>query len=287
MKKQLLLILFISGFSISLLAGGPWPRKKGMGFYKLAQTWIIADQHFTDLALLDPNTTFATYTTSLYAEYGLSDRLTGVVYAPFFTRSLFNNSVSVTTGETIKAGEALNAFGDVDIMLKYGLVTDKAVVVSAGVLLGFPTGNAGASTEGNLQTGDGEFNQMFRLDVGTSTQLGSIDTWYSAYAGFNNRTNDFSDEIRYGLEVGGQFLDSKLLTILRLQGVSSLKNGLSSAFSNSVSLFANNAEYLAFSPEIAYKVTDEFGISASVSTALWGKIILAAPTYSVGVFLEL
>jgi len=287
MTKQILLLSFFALFSFSLLAGGPWPKKKGTGFYKLAQTWIVANQHYTDEALLDPNTTFATYTSSFYAEYGITDRLTAVAYIPFFTRSLYNNSISQTTGETIIPGEAVNAFGDVDVSLTYGLVVNKPVVVSASFLLGFPTGNSGAGTDLTLQTGDGEFNQMLRLDLGASAQFGKVSTWYSAYAGFNNRTNDFSDEIRYGIEAGGQFFDQKLLGILRLYGVSSLQNGAPSALSPSTSLFANNAEYVAFSPELAFNVTENVGISASVATAFWGKIIFAAPTYSVGVYLNM
>ncbi|MEM9885631.1 MAG: hypothetical protein AAF849_07045 [Bacteroidota bacterium] len=287
MKKQILFLIASLLFSVTAFAGGPWPKKKGTGFYKLAQIWIIADQHFTDMGGLDPNTTFATYSTNFYGEYGITDRLTGVVYAPFFVRSLFYNTISETTGDLLKAGEALNDFGDLDIGLQYGLVTDKAVVASVGLTLGFPTGNPGGGSEGNLQTGDGEFNQLLRLDVGTSRRLGDVDTWYSAYAGFNNRTNDFSDEIRYGVEAGGQFLDRKLLGLVRVFGISSLKNGTPSAFSNSTSLFANNAEFLAISPEIGYNISENVGISANVAFAVWGRIILAAPTYSVGVYMNL
>ncbi|MEL6720832.1 MAG: hypothetical protein AAFP82_19165, partial [Bacteroidota bacterium] len=160
MKKSFYIIIAISLFSTSIFAGGPWPKKQGTGFYKIAQSWILADQHFTDQGLLDPNTTFGTFTTSIYAEYGLTDRLTGIVYAPLFVRSLFYNTISGTTGDLLQAGEAINATGDVDVALQYGLLMDKAVSLSASVYLGFPTGKATGGSEGNLQTGDGEFNQM-------------------------------------------------------------------------------------------------------------------------------
>lgn len=287
MKKSFFIFIAISLFSSSVFAGGPWPKKKGTGFYKIAQSWILADQHFTDQGLLDPNATFGTFTTSVYAEYGITDRLTGIVYAPLFVRSLFYNTVSGTTGDLLKAGEAINASGDVDIALQYGLTVDKPIALSASLYLGFPTGQASGGSENNLQTGDGEFNQMLRFDVGTSAQFGGIDTWYAAYGGFNNRTNGFSDEIRYGVEAGAQLFNRKLLAIARLYGVASLKNGTPSAFSNSVSLFANNAEFIAFSPELAFNLTENVGISASFATAFQGKIILAAPTYAFGVYLSI
>ena len=68
MKKSLFIFILISLFSSSIFAGGPWPKKKGTGFYKIAQSWIFADQHFTDKGLLDPNATFGTFTTQCLAQ---------------------------------------------------------------------------------------------------------------------------------------------------------------------------------------------------------------------------
>lgn len=286
MKKTVFTLLL--GFSFSyLIAGGGWPQPKKGGFFKIAQAWIIANQHFTDTGSLDPNTTFATYTSSFYGEYGITDRLTAIAYVPFFTRSLFNNTVSGTTGEVLNSGEAINSIGDIDLSLKYGLITNKPVVLSATLLFGLPTGNPSGGVEQVLQTGDGEFNQMIQFDVSTGKTFGNVNTWYSVSVGFNNRTNDFSDEFRYGLEAGASLFDNKLLTILRFIGVESLRNGLPSAFSNSTSLFANNAEYLAIAPEIAYNINSNFGVSVGVSGALYGRIILAAPTYSFGVYMTI
>ncbi|GAA4828968.1 hypothetical protein [Algivirga pacifica] len=271
----------------SVWAGGPWPQPKGKGYFKLFEYWVVADQHFTDAGMIDPNITTAFYSTGVYGEYGLTDRLTAVAYVPFFVRNLYNNAISGTTGEVIIPGEAVNAFGDVDLSLTYGLVRDKPIVMSASVLFGLPTGVTGRGGLGILQTGDGEFNQMIKVDAGGSFQLAGINFYASAYAGFNNRTQGFSDEFRYGFETGGTFLNNKLTAIARFTGIESFQNGSVLSASDGVSLFANNAEYLAFSPEIAYHINEQWGVSASSSTVFFGRLIMASPAYSVGVFFTL
>jgi hypothetical protein len=287
MKRLSFIILLSFLFSFSAFAGGGWPQPKGHGFFKLSQWWLISDQHFTDTGLLDPNVTQGIFTTSIYAEYGFTDRLTGILYFPLFSRTYFNNTVSATTGEILTAGEAINGVADTDISLKYGLIVNKPVVLSATLTLGLPFGESQGGTAGNLQLGDGEFNQMLQLDAGTSFQLGKVPAYANAYAGFNNRTNGFSDELRYGIEAGAGFFGSKLYTIFRLYGISSLKNGSSTDNANSTSIFANNSEFLTFSPEIAYNINEKWGVSATYASALRGRIIFAAPSYSVGVYLNL
>lgn len=280
-----LLFLFIIQFTAQ--AGGGWPQPKGSGYFKLSQWWIIADQHYTDQGLIDPNETGGIFNTSFYGEYGFTDRLTGIVYAPLFSRAFFNNSISGTTGETIRRGEAINGVGDADVSIKYGLVTKGPVAVSATLTFGLPLGNASGGTDGNLQTGDGEFNQMLQIDVGKGFAIGETNAYANAYAGFNNRTNGFSDEWRLGIEAGVSLFDEKLWLIGRFFTVQSLMNGSSSDDANTTSIFANNSEHVSISPEIAYQFNEKWGVSAGMAYAVSGRIIYAAPSYNFGVFMKL
>lgn len=282
--KNIIVLISFLFVSISLQAGGGWPQPKGKGYVKISEWWLIANQHFTDQGRIDPNLTNGLFNTTLYAEYGLSDRLTAIVYFPFFSRSYLNNEVSGTTGEIIAEGEAINGIGDTDISLKYGLTKGKGIALSATLTLGLPIGNDAGGSQGNLQTGDGEFNQLIQVDAGTGFPLGNTNGYANVYVGFNNRTNGFSDEFRYGFEAGVNLFKDRFTAIARFIGVKSFKNGIPSAESNNTSVFANNAEFLSFSPEIAYKIKDNWGVSAGVGTALSGKIIYANPSYNVGVF---
>lgn len=288
-NKSFLALCALFLFSLPVFAGGGWPQPKGNGYFKLSQWWVVSNQHYTDAGLIDPNTTTGLFNTSLYAEYGFTNRLTGIAYIPFFSRSYFNNSVSGTTGETLIPGESINSFGDTDLGLKYGLTLNQPVALSATLTIGLPLGNDSGGSAGNLQTGDGEFNQLLTIDAGTGFKLGKLSAYTNVYAGVNNRTEGYSDEFRFGIEGGVTFANNKLTAIARLYGVESFQNGdlPSDRANNSTSVFANNSEHLTFSPEIAYQLNDKWGVSASYGAALSGNLIFASPSYSFGVFYKL
>ncbi len=266
-------------------AGDGWIQPKGSGYFKLSQYWVIADQHFTNTGGIDPNATRGTYITSLYGEYGFTERLTGIVYFPFFVRALQNEQVSGTTGEVILPGDAVNSVGDTQLTMKYGIVQNDKIALSGSFSLGLPFGNNSGGRDGSLQTGTGEWNQMFRLDASKSFRVGELYPFASVYSAFNNRTNGFSDEFRFGAKVG--LLLDKFLIQLSLDGVESFQNGDANFNSDGTGLYSNNAEFLALTPELSYFVKDSWGISAAYAGAVSGKLIFARPAYSVGVFLAL
>ncbi|MEM7104783.1 MAG: hypothetical protein AAF502_16720 [Bacteroidota bacterium] len=277
-------LLVLPGLAI---AQSPWTQKKGGGFYKLSQWWVISDGHFTDTGQIDPNVTSGVFNTSFYGQYGITDRVTAVLYFPFFSRAYFNNTISGTTGEVITPGESVNSIGDTDIGITYAILKNKGIKLSSTLLLGLPIGKSAGGESGILQTGDGEFNQLLRVDVGGGLSVKKVNLYSAAYFGFNNRTNGFSDELRYGFEVGGIFFKEKFVATLRLSGISSLENGSAADPANGTSLFANNSEHFSWSPELAYNFTDKFGVSASFGKAFSGKLIFANPAYSFGVYLKM
>jgi len=288
MKKTIFSFIVFSFVAQGVFAGGPWPKEKGKAYIKLSEWWTIFDQHYTDQGFTDPNVTTGVFNTTLYAEYGLTDRLTTIVNAPLFSRNYMNNIRSNTTKAIITEGEALNNLGDIDLGIKYGLTSPGAKFpIALSVTLGLPTGKIGGGSQGNLQTGDGEFNQLLLLESGTGFKIGKSSAYVSAYTGFNNRTNGYSEEFRYGLEFGVQILNQKLWINSRLTAVESFKNGDTAATNTSTSIFANNSEFTSVGIELNYYLSNTVGISAGVAGALRGEIIAAAPAYSVGIFYDM
>ena len=287
MKKYIILIACSLIFMSSAKAAGPWPQPKGKAYIKLSEWWVISNQHFNSTGEIEPNVTTGIFNTTLYAEYGFTNRLTGIVYAPLLSRNYIN---SFTEQGMMMPKEAINSFGDIDLGIKYGLTKKGSKIpISATLFLGIPTGKSSAGTSGNLQTGDGEFNQMLQIDAGTSFQLGKkkkVNSYVSAYVGFNNRTKQFSEEFRYGLEYGLGFFNNKLWLAAKMNAIESFKNG-TAVETNSINLFSNNAEYISYSLDIAYYVTKKVGFSLGYASAFRGESIAAAPSYSVGVFLDL
>lgn len=265
------------------IAGGGWPQPKNKGFFKIGQYVLVSDQYFAPSGDILDIATAGIYITSLYGEYGLTDRLTAVAYVPFFTRATLNEQVSGLTGNVLEEGDEVNSFGDTDLGLKYGLITNKPIVVSATLTFGLPLGNSSGGNTGVLQTGDGEFNQMISIDASRSFAKGKY--YVSAMLGFNNRSKNFSDELRYGLEVGYTF-GPKLFAALKLTGIKSLRNG-SDFEAPSNGIFSNNLEYLALTPEVSYSFNEKFGISGAIGTAFSGRRILARPAYSLGFFMKI
>jgi hypothetical protein len=286
-SKFIIAIFFIFCTSM-LIAGGGWPQPKGKGYFKLYSWWVIADQHYTDTGLIDPNVTSGFFNNGFYAEYGLTSRLTLIANVPVFSRAYMNNLRSSTTGEIISPGDAINSLGDIDLGFKFGLnKPGSKIALAASINFGLPTGEAAGGEAQNLQTGDGEFNQYLQLDAGTSFSLGKTPCYANLYVGANNRTKGYSDEFRYGIEMGAGLINQKLWITGRITGIESFYNGSTAASITSSSIFANNTEYTSIGGEVAYYVSDKVGFSLAVTGAFQGRIIFAAPSYSVGVFYHL
>jgi hypothetical protein len=274
--KTLLLIVFI--FPITVFAQG-WVKEKGKGYFKVAQNLVSSNEYFAPDGSAVPVTTISQFGTSIYAEYGLSSKITGLINFPFYVKQTINDVQFRQSGRTI-SGDEFGAVGDADLGIKYGFSQDKPIVLSTSLILGLPLGKVNGGSSGILQTGDSEFNQLIRVDASHSFYPKPI--YVNVYSGFNNRTKDFSDEVRYGFEVGFPF--KKLIPILKVKGVASLKNG--EALSSQGSLFANNIEYLSPSLDLNYQINTKIGLSAAVAAAIYGKNVLRAPNYNFGVFMK-
>lgn len=284
MKKIIYIILLLTLSGVELKAGGGWVHSKGTGFLKLSEWWVIANSHYTGNGI-DPNITSGIFNAILYAEYGISDRLEAIVYFPFFSRAYTNDEVSGTTGNIITPGDAINSIGDTDIGIKYAIIKDKPFVLSASLILGIPLGKSDAGNRGILETGDGEFNQLLIFDVSTSKTWRKFNTFYSLYFGFNNRTKGFSDELRFGLEVGAIYW-KQFIGIYRIQVQESLKNS-TFAESNGATIFASDSEFVSYTYELGYEFKEKYGITFNVGGAFSGSLIFANKSYSVGLYMKL
>jgi hypothetical protein len=282
MKKYIAVGWMVLVAVINATAGGGWPQPKGKGYFKLSQSYILSSRIFAGNGnVIDLTPSYGYFATSFYGEYGFTDRLTGIIYLPFFARATKNELQYNQPGVPSEPGAALNSFGDTDIAIKYGLIVNKPIVVSATILLGLPLGDNGATNASALQTGDGEFNQMLRVDASHSFYPKKF--YVSAYGAFNNRTLGFSDEVRFGAEIGWTL--KKFIPILKVSTVHSLFNGDVGVVQNGV--FSNNIEFISPSLELNYQLTEKVGIYGSMATALAARNILASPNFGLGVYLKL
>jgi protein XagA len=286
MKKTTHANPFTTLFALLLFLGDPsvstaqaWTKAKNSGFYKLDFSRISAANVFNTKSEVIPFRSITNNITSFYGEYGVSNKFTLIGYVPF----LINNQLGElknTAGAVFLPSTSETNFGDVDLGFRYQLYNKNGISLSANLLLGLPTGNS--TQKDGLLTGDGEFNQLLKLAIGT----GKARWWTQGAVGFNNRTKDFSDEFRYDFEFGYKFFNDRLLTILKLNGIESLDNG--TAKENIVGVFSNNVEFAGVGPEVLYYVNNKknVGVSLRIAGSLKGRNILAAPSIAVGVFAQ-
>jgi len=273
------IILVLLGAAQPAQADG-WPQPKGHGFFKLDFTSIRARQFYgLDGKLYDINgagTMLGNYTTAFYGEYGLTSKLTAIAYVPFLVRNTVNEGVGAITGEVLQQGLQNTAFGDADLGLRYGLLRKGPWVLSTSLTLGIPSGDF--ENADLLYTGDGEFNQLLKLEWGRGAAR-----WYATgHVGVNNRSKGFSEEFRYQVEAGYWLLKDRLLASAKLVGVQSFQNGDPSSSSNG--LFANNVQYTSPQLGLAYERKSGWGLSALLGGAMQGRNVLAAPSISLGVY---
>lgn len=270
-------VFLLSNFYSLYIFSQAWSRPKGEGFYKFDYTLIQANQVFDPGGKVVPFRTLGNHTFSLYGERGITDKFTLQAYVPFLVRNVLNETRGAQSGVLLEPGIAHNSIGDIDIAFRYALPFGK-LPVSAALLLGLPTGNS--TQNSGLFTGDGEFNQILKMNTG----FGTAKWWTQFGVGFNNRTKGYSDEVRYDAEFGYKMLDQKLYTILKLSGIESLNNGTVGA--SSTGLFSNNLEYLSPALEFLYFLKPKLGLSFRAAGAVKGQNVLASPSFSVGIFVQ-
>ncbi|MEO0898214.1 MAG: hypothetical protein AAFY71_17515 [Bacteroidota bacterium] len=259
-------------------AGGGWVYKQGGGYFKFTQWWAVSPLSYDANGRLTNQQPVGYYNTSLYGEYGLSDRLTGIVYTPFFSRTTLFQPDS----DPLLPSASQNGLGDIDLSLKYGLYQGDKFVVSVTALWGLPTGRVGTD-ENSPATGDGEMNTMLRVDASTGFGFGGVMGWVNAYAGFNNRTNGFNDEARFGAEIGFQLFNERVLAIGRVDRI----DAIGPLDVQSGSIFTNNFEFTTVSAEVGLNITKKIGVAANVTKALNARSYFEAPAYSVGIYYNL
>lgn len=288
------LFLIQCAFFLPLMAGGGWPQPEGHGYFKFSQSVLRAGDYYSPSGDILPITTTSIYMTHLYGEFGFTNRFTALLSAPLFVRSTLNNRESTING-AVEEGDAFNGVGDIQLGLKYGLITQGPIVLSASLWLKLPTGdNVGGNTE-LLQTGDGAFSQMLLLEASHSFYPAPFYATLST--GFRQRgsaTLDYasgadevvySDEFRWGGEFG--WTPGPVSLALKWEQVIPLENGGAGGETGASSLFGNNIAYFSVTPEVNYNVNSKFGVSASAGFALSGQNILASPNFLAGVFMRI
>lgn len=277
MNRKVGLLVVLLGISFQALAGGGWTKAKGEGFFLLSQRYIGGTFYSTNMPAVITTPLSGVLSTNFYGEYGLTDRLELSYYSPLLTGA-FVQAGTDENGRIFTADNALG-LGDMDIALKYGLLKGK-LSVAASLGLGLPTGNNQAGETQQLMLGDGEFNQILKIEASGSL---NSDWFMSGLVGFNHRTQGFSEELHVGLDLGRTH--GNWIFMLKTYLLKSLNNG-DAAVASLPGVYSNNLEYMAVSPVVMRKFKNS-GLIVDLGFAPYLRNIIAAPSLTVGYYWEI
>jgi hypothetical protein len=271
MKKQLVFLFFISiGFAN---AQSPWTREKGKVYAQLGVSGL-----FYNTAQIDGQKTnlagdYSDVTTQIYSEYGISNEIEALVILPLKVAGFKSNSGNTT--------EQLSGLGNITLGLKYKFY-DQKLKISTGLQLQANTSkydlNTGLSTD---------FNATSLIPYFT---IGSSNGkwYYFGNIGYGYMTNDFSDYLKIGAELGYLVLPKGHL-ILALDS----KNPIAkeSAFLNNESKwpsYLDRQTYNAVGVKFNYEFNaNKYGANIGAFGAFGNNNAPLAPTINLAVYAKL
>lgn len=209
MKTRLLAVAILSIFFLSASAQSGWVKEKGNYFLKAD----VSGYTSKDYRNLDGNkvatSKFSQQAFSIYGEYGLSKKFTGIFNMPLLKHQGYSTTNNVT------------GIGDLRLELKYAIQKGKypislsvapEIPIGTQGLKGVAKDNSGAFI--NLPTGDGEFNVWTTAAISHSFYPKPFYT--TVYSAFNYRTSykgtNFQNQYAAGAEFGYKVEDKVWLT---------------------------------------------------------------------------
>lgn len=301
MIRSFTLTLVLAALTCTAIAGGPWPRAKKSGYAQLGFTYIGYNSFFNhEGKLTDLRRPVTDFTTQLYLDYGITDRLTFVANLPFkyvATADKISSADSTYFPDTLANG---NLFGLNNVMLglKYNII-NKKVLFSVG--LNTEANVARYDSLTTLRTGPSAWVFHPYLSVGSSFVQGKLYTMLDA--GYRLRLNNYSDEVDFNFELGYSW-NYKTYFILSVAGRFSMQEG---SYNNNVtpvldpddptsvslhpngrdlhtSLYPNNQQYVGYGLKFIQKIK-KVHLNAAVYFGT-GNMVAAAPSYNLGVAYE-
>ncbi|MBL4585998.1 MAG: hypothetical protein JKX84_02925, partial [Flavobacteriales bacterium] len=256
MTRIITILLFVGLLAQSAFAGGPWPRKKGSGYAQLGFTYLGYSKFFNkEGGITELPRRVTDFTTQLYIDYGITDRLSFTGVLPFRYVATSNKvfaSDPVYFSDTLVFRDTISANGlfglnTVLMGLKYNII-NKKVVFSVGL-----NGEANVAKYDSLTTlRTGPLTFVINPYVSVGSSFGKFYTLLDA--GYRLRTNNYTDQINFNFEIGYSW-NKKTYLIAAANGLIPLGNG---GYDNNVtsgnpkgrdlltSLSPNNQQYVGY-----------------------------------------
>ncbi len=273
--KNILIIISIITLSFPSFGQG-WNQKKGEGYFQLNELILTSSEYYNGTVKTMTPGTYNTLTTSLYGEYGLTDKFMLIGYIPFVSNSYEDK---MTMGG-IDAKQSKTGLGEVEIGAAYGIITDKNFVMNVYANASFPIDSKATSL--GVRISDSEPTQKLRLAWGYG---GFYPIYMNGYFGIENRTNGFSDSFVQSWAIGYK-IKEKFIIAAKYFSQHSFFNGKADE-AYLFNMYANNQEYWAVGPEFIYEHKEKYGYYIGFRGGSMARNIIASSSVKFGFYYKL
>jgi hypothetical protein len=252
-----LVLLLVIAPSILGLSQGPWVKEKGHGYSHLVFGVLptyngVFNGNFNKLE--DLGIDLFEVSLQSYTEYGFAEKWQLTTNVPF---QLINIRASSIQGPA--SNHHIVGFGNVEIGAKYELNKGK-IPVAIGVNVGLPTGSSEDHT--GLRTA----YQSTYVYPYLSTGKGFDRTYVYGFIGAGLFTQDISNDLRMGGEIGRHYRD-KIWVMINFSLKQSLFDRETPELDTYLAtrLYVNNQWYNSFALKLAYEISDNKGLNFSTN----------------------
>lgn len=271
MKKQLLLLILLSAGTIN--AQSPWTKEKGKAYAQLGVTGLFYNTAQINDQKTNLGGDYSDVTTQLYGEFGISNKLEALAIIPFKSASF---------KPTLGAGtEHLSGIGNITLGLKYKIY-DQKWKISTGIQ--YQANSSKVAGYNGLSTGFNANTFIPYVTAGSSTGK----WYYFGNLGYGYMTNDFSDYLKIGAELGYLILPKgHLIVALDSKNPVAKEN----AFTNNASRwpsYLDRQTYNAVGLKFNYEFSpNKYGANIAAFGAFGNNNAPLAPTINFAVYAKL
>lgn len=283
MKKLLLLTMFYIAHETTFAQSG-WTRKANSFYAKFGYAYSAGDKYFdADGKLIAGANNFTQHSLNFYGEYGATNNITAILNFPVYKIQNFDGYSSA------------RGVGNPQIELKFAVIK-KFPIISFSVGAELPLSDQrnfsvsqninslGFFDRINLPTGYPDFHYWETLAV--SSSLGNLPGWISFHGRFVERTQGYSNQFNYGLEVGYKFtknfwINARITT----------QNQIGKSFGSASFLNGQDTEFTTLGFSVAYKIARKMQLNFDYQfyndLLRSRRNVYSAPFYQIGLSHEL
>ncbi|MDY0190859.1 MAG: hypothetical protein RBR22_09010 [Desulfuromonas sp.] len=299
-KSQLLLVtLALLSISASSVWAGAWTMPAGKLYTRVAYSEYDSQRFFNENGTshryapnedykaelrgkVPRNFDYDEQTWSVYAEYGLLDKLT-LIGSLDYKETEWTYQGDPGTASLIDKTAKSSGLGDLNFGLRYRLLATQSGALSLQAM--YKTGECYDEEDENfgtdIQRGDGQDDFEMRLQYGQSLYP-LIPGYFNVEAGYRWRTQQYADEFTYLLEAGVDITKALYLRT-KLDGFANLGNGDSGPTGSYTEIDSNPYEVDLGKLEVTvgYKIIPQLSLEASYFNELYGASTTKGDTWSL------